>query len=169
MAVSFFSCISLGHTFAGDNLYYLQTDKGDAKEKMSQQTIVPVKSFLPAIVIFLLVSIPTVSLQAQWQAWQLDASLLLCGNILLFVVTFCSWIFHRKALQAGNTAAFLRNVYSAMLLKLFVCMTAFFIYASLTTEPVNKPALFSLMFLYLVYTFTELSVLLKYAKRNRNA
>jgi hypothetical protein len=136
---------------------------------MSQQTIIPVRSFLPAILIFLLVIALTVTLNAQWQQWEVDTSLLLYGNLLLFVVTFFSWVFHRKALQAGNTAAFLRNVYSAMLFKLFICLTVFFVFASLTKDPINKPALFSLMFLYLVYTFTELSVLLKYAKRKSDA
>jgi len=136
---------------------------------MSQQNIIPVRSFLPAVIVFLLAGILTFSLQEQWQRWQVDASLLLYGNLLLFAVTFCSWVFHRKALQAGNTQAFLRNVYSAMLLKLFICIIAFFLYASLIKEEVNKPALFGVMFLYLVYTFVELSVLLKYAKRNNNA
>ena len=56
--------------------------------------------------------------------------LVLSGNLLLFLVTVFSFILYRKALLAANTQAFLRNVYSGMLLKLFICMVAAFIYIS---------------------------------------
>lgn len=135
---------------------------------MSQQNI-PIKSFLLPVLVFIVITGSVILLKDRLEDWQVDRNLLLYGNLLLFCVTLFSWLFHRKALQAGNTQAFLRNVYSAMLMKLFVCIVAFFIYAFYKGADINKPALFSVMFLYLLYTFLELSVLLKYSKQKNNA
>ncbi|MBC8033227.1 MAG: hypothetical protein H7Y03_03720 [Chitinophagaceae bacterium] len=136
---------------------------------MNDNATISFKAFLPVLLVFIFVSSFAVVLNRQLASWQVDQPLLLYGNLLLFGVTLSSWFFHRSAITAGNTQAFLRNVYSAMLLKLFVCIIAFFIYVSLHGSNVNKPALFAVMFLYLLYTFTELVILIKYSKkRNSN-
>jgi hypothetical protein len=94
-----------------------------------------------------------------------DILLLISGNLILFIVTSVSFVLYRKALFATNTHAFIRNVYSGMLLKLFVCMIAAFIYIYASGGQVNKAGLFSVMFLYLVYTFVEVAILLKQSKQ----
>lgn len=135
---------------------------------MSHTNKISFKTFAPVIIIFILVTCFVMLFRDKLVAWKVSQSVLLGGNTLLFGVTLCSWIFHSKALNAGNTQAFLRNVYSAMMIKLLVCIVAFFIYISYAGKQVNKPALFSVMFLYLIYTFLELSILMKYSKRNNN-
>lgn len=136
---------------------------------MSQTNKISFKAFNPVMLVFILVSCVAILMKDKLISWKVDQEVLIYGNLLLFAVTLTSWIFHQKAINAGNTAAFLRNVYSAMLLKLFVCIIAFFIYASYAGSGLNKPALFSVMFLYLIYTFLEIGILMKYSKRNNNA
>jgi hypothetical protein len=165
----FFSRIGLGHTFGHNRFYDIQTDKRNGKEKMSENPNISFKAFLPVVIIFIIITIAAIVLKDRFAVWNVDQSLILYGNLLLFAVTLCSWFFHRNAIRAGNTQAFLRNVYSAMMLKLFVCIIAFFIYVSYAGNEVNKPALFSVMFFYLLYTFVELGILIKHSKkRNSN-
>ena len=132
---------------------------------MIENKQVSFKAFLPVIVIFILITAAAIIFKSTLVYRNVDQPLLLYGNILLFGVTLCSWFFHQNAINAGNTQAFLRNVYSAMLLKLFVCIIAFFIYVSYAGSNVNKPALFCVMFFYLMYTFIELSILIKHSKK----
>lgn len=135
---------------------------------MSRSEKLSFTSFLPLTIIFIAVLLFGLLGQELLTTWKMNTNVLNGGNGLLFLVTLCTWIFHKKALDAGNTQAFLRNVYSSMLLKMFVCIIAFFIYISMAAS-INKPAVFAVMFLYLVYTFTEIAILLKYSKRSKNA
>ena len=54
-------------------------------------------------------------------------------------------------------------------LKFFVVAIAAFIYIMVTKKNVNKPALFFCMGLYIVYTFFEVSSLLRVLKQKKNA
>ncbi len=54
------------------------------------------------------------------------------------------------------------------MVKLFACAGAAFIYILLSEKNLNKPALFASMFLYLVYTFVELSVIMKRSNAKKN-
>ncbi|HJU45383.1 MAG TPA: hypothetical protein VJ647_01305 [Chitinophagaceae bacterium] len=135
---------------------------------MSQSAKLSFTSFLPIVILFIAAFLFTWLGSDRLAAWNINADVINGGNLLLFLVTLFTWFFHKKALSAGNTQAFLRNVYGGMMLRMFVCIIAFFIYVSLVAG-INKPAIFAVMFLYLVYTFTEIAVLLKYSKRIRNA
>ncbi len=137
---------------------------------MSENNNVPFKAFIPVIAVFVIVNAFAIVFSGRLASWNVDQSMVIYGNLLLFVVTLCSWFFHRSAINAGNIQVFLRNVYTAMLLKLFVCVITFFFYVYYVGSSfVNKPALFIVMFLYLAYTFIELGILIQYSKkRNSN-
>ena len=125
------------------------------------------KSFLPATILFLVVAFLLLIFNDALIALKVDTALIRAGNLLLFLVTLLTWLFHKKALTAGNSQAFLRNLYIGVLVKMFLCLTVLLVYISLVKK-VNKPGLLIVMFLYLVYTFTEIAVLLKYSKRSKN-
>ena len=63
---------------------------------------------------------------------------------------------------------FLRKAYSGILLKLFACAAAAFIYILAAGDNLNKSALFICMGLYLVYTFIEIRVILKQSQHKKN-
>lgn len=139
---------------------------------MSVQKKAVIQAFLPILLVFILVSCFTVVFVTTLRKLNVDQPMLIIGNMILFVVTALSFVLYRKALLAGNTQVFLRNVYSGMFIKFFVCLAAAFIYIFSVGGAVNKPGLFSLMFLYLVYTFLEIGILLnqsKHIKQNKNA
>jgi FtsH-binding integral membrane protein len=74
----------------------------------------------------------------------------------------------QKGLGNANPHAFVRSVYTSMMLKLFACIIAAFVYIAMNRDNLNKPALFTCMALYLVYTFMEVSILMKQLKGRAN-
>ena len=100
--------------------------------------------------------------------WDADRDVLIIGNVLLFVVTSISFFLARRGMQQSNPHAFVRYVYGSIMIKLFICMIAAFIYISIYKKNLNKPALFICMALYLVYTFMEVGVLMKMLRTKNN-
>lgn len=94
-----------------------------------------------------------------------DFAILLIGNLLLFAVSFYSLRLGIKALQHKNVQVFLRLVYSSLLIKLFLLSIAALIYIARVKQEVNKPALFGCFGLYLIYTFTEVRLVMQQSKQ----
>jgi len=98
-----------------------------------------------------------------------DRDFLIIANLLLFSLCIAGLFLQRKGLQSGNTHAFIRSVYSAMLLKIFVCLVAVMVYIFSKTSTVNKPALFASMGIYLLYTSIEVAALMTTLRKKKNA
>jgi hypothetical protein len=91
--------------------------------------------------------------------------LLIIGNIILFAMTILSFFLLYKGLKATSTPSFLRSVYGSFMIKFFVVLVAVFGYAFMNKGSLNKHSLFTLMFLYLVYTFLEIKTLMKLSRK----
>jgi len=128
-----------------------------------------VKLFLPVIFVFLGVNVLGIVFSKLLEKSHIDQGLLVSGNLVLFIVTVLSFVLYQKAMMAGNTHNFIKNVYGGMFLKFFVCIVAAFIYIYNARQLVNKGGVFALMFLYLIYTFLEISILMKNSKHKTNA
>jgi hypothetical protein len=100
--------------------------------------------------------------------WGADQNVLIIGNVLLFLITFVSYLIAVKGMNNKNPHAFVRSAYGSIMVKLFVCIIAAVIYIATYKKELNKPALFTLMGLYLLYTFIEVSVLTKSLKSTAN-
>jgi hypothetical protein len=127
------------------------------------------KLFLPVIILFLLLNVLFFAGTILFEKWNVDRNVLIFGNLILFVVSFISFLISMRGLDTVNPHAFVRSVYGSIMLKLFVCIIAAFIYIMSFKKEVNKPALLICMAFYLIYTFTEVSVLTKYLKKRSNA
>lgn len=124
------------------------------------------KTFVPVILLFIILNGFFISGKGLLQKWNADAGVLIGGNLLLFAITFMSFVLALRGLKSPNPHHFTRAVFSSIILKLFICMIAAFIYISTYQSNLNKPALFGCMGLYLVYTFLEVSILMKVLKSN---
>ena len=122
------------------------------------------KAITPLLLFFVILTALLVTGKGMLERWGLDRDVVIIGNILLFLITLLSFNMGLKGLRDPNPHAFVRSVYSSILLKLFLCIIAAFIYISLYGNNLNKPALFTCMGLYLVYTFMEVSTLMKLLK-----
>jgi hypothetical protein len=96
---------------------------------------------------------------------EIDFLVLLTGNLLLFGVSFYSFHLSVRALHHKNVQVFLRLLYSSLLWKLFLLGLAALIYIARFKQDVNKPALFGCFGLYLIYTFTEVRLVMQQSKQ----
>jgi hypothetical protein len=127
------------------------------------------KGFLPVILVFIVLNGFFISAKNMLQRWNVDQDVVIIGNALLFIITIISFLLAQRGLNHSNPHAFVRSVYMSVMLKLFICIIAAFIYISMFKAGLNKPALFTCMGLYLVYTFLEVSVLTKMLKQKKDA
>jgi hypothetical protein len=125
------------------------------------------RSFLPIVLIFVVLNAFFLTGKAMLQRWGADQDVLITGNALLFIVTFFSFLLAKRGLNNPNPHAFMRSVYSSIIVKMFVCMIAALVYIAMLGKNLNKPALFTCMGLYLIYTFLEVSSLTRLLKQQK--
>ena len=133
---------------------------------MNKQSL---RSFFPAIMIFLVLNSVFLVLMKKLEAWGFDYSVLVIGNLLVFGISFLSYWMSVRGLTTKNNHAFFRWVYGSVMLKLFLLAGVAFAYIMMNQKEVNKPALFFCMGLYIIYTFIEVSALMKVNKQKTNA
>jgi len=124
---------------------------------------------LPIIIFFILLNALFVTGKNFLERAGFDQSVLIIGNLVLFIATLVSFVFAKRGLRSENPQAFVRSVYLSIMIKLFICLIAALVYIFLFRKNLNRPALFTCMGLYLVYTFIEVSVLTKMLKQKKNA
>lgn len=127
------------------------------------------KGFTPVVLFFVIVNAFLIAGRSWLEQWNADQEVIIIGNALLFVVTLISFSLALRGLRNPNPHAFVRSVYGSIMIKLFVYMIAAFVYISMKKTGLNKPALFTCMALYLVYTFMEVFILMKLLKQKSNA
>lgn len=126
------------------------------------------KPFLPIFLVFASLNAFFFAGKNLLLSWGLDRDVVLVGNVVIFCVTLISFLLAQKGLKSANPHAFVRSIYTSMMVKLFACIIAAFIYIATAKEGVNKPALFTLMGLYLVYTFIEVGILTNLLRQKSN-
>lgn len=125
------------------------------------------KPWWPIAIIFILAN-ALILVARRWEVkYNIDTGILIIGNVILLIATLISFLLYNRSLKNNQPQAFLRYIYSGMFLKMIICLFAAFIYIA-STNNVNKPALFGCMFLYFVYTFAEVSILLRLSKQQKD-
>lgn len=126
------------------------------------------KNTIPLVIIFLILGALILVFKSFLEQHGFSSQVLIWGNVFIYLVTAVSMQLLSKGLHADRTQVFLRNAYSGIMVKLFASAAAAFIYIMASGENLNKPALFGCMGLYLVYTFAELSVIMKQSNAKKN-
>jgi hypothetical protein len=124
------------------------------------------KAILPLIIVFVFVTVLMIAAKKQLQLCQI---VIVVGNTVLFGASLASLLLYQRAMAHPTTMGFLRNTYSGLFLKLFVCAAAVVVYIMLDREHVNKQAIFSCVFLYFIYTLLETRSLMQWNKARKNA
>jgi hypothetical protein len=117
------------------------------------------------ILVFVLLNGAFVMGSRMLEDWNADQSVLILGNLILFIVSLVSFLITRRSLSNPNPNAFVRAMYGSFIIKFFVCAGVAFAYIMATGKEVNKPALFICMGLYVLYTVLEVAALTKILKR----
>ena len=126
-------------------------------------------SFLPIILLFVAFNALFITGQRWLAKVNADRDVLIIGNAILFIATLVSFFLYRKALKNNQPHKFLKYIYGGMFLKMLVCLIAAFAYIASLGKDVNKAGIFGCMFLYFLYTFVEVSILLRLSKEQKNA
>ena len=125
------------------------------------------KAILPILLVFGISSILIILGSHTLRQWNTDPWVLESGNNILFALTAISYLLHLKSIRTPNPHAFVRMVYSSLIIKMMVCMVAALLYGWLA-KPVNKNAIFGCFILYAAYTFMEVRALMKFIKKSPN-
>ena len=133
---------------------------------MSKQAF---QNFFPAIIFFLILNSGFLAMMKKFESWGFDYAALVIGNVLVFAISFLSYWMAVRGLTTKNSHAFFRWVYGSVMIKLFLLAGIAFVYIMMSRKDVNKPSLFFCMGLYIVYTFIEVSALMKVNKQKTNA
>jgi hypothetical protein len=126
------------------------------------------KGFMPVILLFVILNAIFIVGRNTLEKWGADQETLIIGNAILFIITLISFLIAQKGLHNPNPNVFMRTVMGSIMIKMFLIVIAAFIYISIFKKNINKPALFTCMGLYLVYTFLEVTGLMKMLKRKTN-
>ena len=122
----------------------------------------------PVIIFFIILNALIVVFRQKLSSMGFNVDILIIGNIIVFAMTIVSLFLLGKGLKATNTQAFLRSVYGSFMIKFFLVLITVFSYGYFNKGNLNKQSLFTMMFLYLVYTFIEIRALLKLSKNGNN-
>lgn len=126
------------------------------------------KLYFPVVVIFIVLNSVFIVFRNFFEKKGFDTDVLIVSNLVLFVLCIVGIYLQQKGLAGTGTPAFLKSVYSAMMLKMFICIIVFFIYAYLTAD-INKPSLFASMGLYAIYTAMEVGILMSIIRKKKHA
>lgn len=118
------------------------------------------KAFRLLVIFFVIINALTLVFRSRLEDKGVDTSVVIIGNMVLFVVSVLSlWMYSRAGGQ-NKSHGMVRNVYGGFMLKFFALIVIAMVYFYFARE-INKPAIFICMGLYLVYNFTGVLQLVK--------
>jgi hypothetical protein len=97
---------------------------------------------------------------------EFDFTAMAMANLIMAFLSTTSYFLISKQLDK-SPQAFVRGVYSATFLKLFVCLVGVVAYALAQKPKVHKPTIFVLLGIYIVYTVTETLMISKTARKTK--
>lgn len=129
----------------------------------------PSRNFLPVAVPCLIIMILITVFKRPLTSFGFDINFLIFANLLLYLLSYFSFIIQIKGIEGKSGHAFVRGLYTSLLLKMFVIIGGIFIYIYVFGGNVNMPALFVAMVIYLLYTSIEVIQLMKIARKKPDA
>lgn len=124
---------------------------------------------LPLITIFIIVTVFALIANSWLQQKDIDQSVLLWGNLILFLVSLVSFMAMYRSLQSPKPKSSVTAMYSGFMIKFFTVALAAFVYIMYAKKEVNKPALIFCAGLYIIYTMFETRALLRILRQKNNA
>lgn len=133
---------------------------------MDQKSLV--RSLLPLTLIFIFTNGFFIAGKSLLGKWNISQPVVLIGNFILLLATIISFVLYWKSLQNDKVQVFLRMIYGGMFIKMMICLFTALIYIMIAQKEVNKGGIFVCMGLYFLYSFVEMSILMKVSKLKKN-
>lgn len=116
---------------------------------------------LPLLLIFIIGNGFFLSAKILLVKWGIDGNVLIIANSLFLILSLITFFIQQKALRNSNPNVFIRSVMGGMMIKMFVCIIAVFIYWLLMKDKFSKVTVFAAMILYLIYLAVEVRLVTK--------
>jgi hypothetical protein len=126
------------------------------------------KILLPLVLVFIICNGFFILGETLLAKWGIVTDVLKIANILFLVLTLITFFIQQKALQNANPHVFVRSVMAGMMIKMFACMIAIFVYWLLMKEKFSKATVIVAMVMYLIYLVAEVILVTK-LNRQKNA
>jgi hypothetical protein len=126
------------------------------------------KILLPLVLVFIICNGFFIVGEKLLTKYGIDDSVLIVANILFLLLTLITFFIQQRALQNANPHVFVRSVMAGMMIKMFACMIAIFVYWFLMKEKFSKATVIVAMFMYLIYLVAEVILVTK-LNRKKNA
>lgn len=126
------------------------------------------KILLPLVLVFIICNGFFILGEKLFTKYGIDHSVLIVANILFLLLTLITFFIQQRALQNANPHVFVRSVMAGMMIKMFACMIAIFVYWFLMKEKFSKATVIVAMFMYLIYLVAEVILVTK-LNRKKNA
>ncbi|SDD21602.1 hypothetical protein [Niabella drilacis] len=120
------------------------------------------------IAVFVVISALFIFGKAEFQKNNVDATVVLAGNLLLFLISLLNILRSANAADNPNPHVFVRVFYGGFVIRLFACAIAAFIYIYTQQGRINKPALFICLGIYIIYSLIETTTLKKIFNNKKN-
>ncbi len=116
---------------------------------------------LPLLLVFIICNGFFLSAKTLLAKWGIDNDVLIISNSLFLILSLVTFFIQQKALQNSNPNVFIRSVMAAMMIKMFVCIIAIFIYWLAMKDKFSKGTVFVSMIVYLIYLAAEVRIVTK--------
>lgn len=121
--------------------------------------------YLPLFIVFGIVFLLILLFKDALAEKDINTNFILGANFILFALSVAGLYIQSKGAGSANLNAFLRGIYTSLLMKMFLIVGAIVIYITIMGGEVNKGAIFISMGLYIVFTAIEVKQIMKLVRR----
>lgn len=122
------------------------------------------QNLYPATMLFILVSAAILVWRESMRSAGIGPDFILVANLICFLLSIFGFLVQSRTAISTNPHAFMRGIYTSVLVKMLVLIAALFIYIVVAGGRINKIAILLSLLLYLLYSSFEVVQLMKIAR-----
>lgn len=126
------------------------------------------KIIVPVIILFIVINMLLYFLRSFLQSIGIDVNFVAGANLLLFLISISGLLIQNRSVKSANANAFIRGIYSSLIIKMFTVVAALLIYVAVLSHELNKAGIFLAMAFYIFYTSLEVFQLMKIVRKKTN-
>lgn len=121
--------------------------------------------FIPHLILAVIVLVVTFVFRDWLLSKEVNTNFILGANLALLILSLAGLVIQSRGVSSTNHNAFLRGIYSSLLLKMFLIVGAILVYIIVIGGQINKAAILISMGLYIIYTGLEVKQLMKLVRK----
>lgn len=123
------------------------------------------KRLLPLTLMFIVLTALLLIFRSTLEEAGFNTGFVLIANAILFVLSTIAFRIQMRYIKSPNPHAFVRSVYSSVVMKMLLILAALFIFIVAMNGEINKQAIFVTMGIYVLYSSLEVFQLMKLVRK----